>query len=297
MTRSHLYVPGNRPDVLTKAVKRGADALIVDLEDAVPPAGKNAARQVVAKFLASAPPAASRRARASDSRSAGPVLWVRVNPGEAARADLAAVLAPSVAGICLAKAESAEDVARVAGMLDGLEPERGIEPGTVAISPLLESASAVLRAAEIAAAPRVSRLQVGESDLSADIGAEIGPDERELWWVRAQVVLVSAACGIEPPVGPVSTNFRDLDALRESTTALRRMGYRGRACIHPAQLDVVNEVFTPTPEQLDRARELVARFDAALAAGEGTCTDDAGRMIDLAVVRAARRTLAAVAAQ
>ncbi len=147
----------------------------------------------------------------------------------------------------------------------------------------------MLRAAEIAQAPRVRRLQVGEADLKADTGIEPGDDERELLWVRSQVVLVSAAAGIDPPVGPVSTNFRDLDALRVSTEAVRRLGYRGRACIHPAQIAVVHEVFTPSPEQVDAARALIAAYDAAVAAGSGVLIGADGRMVDEAVVRQARR--------
>lgn len=277
--RSHLYVPGDRPDVLAKALGRGADALIVDLEDAVAVSAKDSARAAVAAWLAGLPAAAD-----------NPVeVWVRVNPGHAALVDVEAVALPALAGICLAKAESAAEVAAVAGLLDRLEAERAIAAGSIGIAPLLESAAAVLRAAEIAQAPRVRRLQVGEADLKADTGIEPGDDERELLWVRSQVVLASAAAGIDPPVGPVSTNFRDLDALRASTEAVRRLGYRGRACIHPAQIPVVHEVFTPSPEQVDAARALIAAYDAAVAAGSGVLLGPDGRMVDEAVVRQARR--------
>lgn len=280
--RSHLYVPGDRPEVLAKASGRGADALIVDLEDAVAPSAKAAAREVVAAFLG----------RSAPARGSGPQLWVRVNPGEAGVLDTRAVVSQALSGICLAKTESADDVARLAQSLDRLERAHGITAGTIAIAPLLESAGAVLRAGEIAVAPRVTRLQVGEADLSAELGVELGPAETELLAARSHVILVSAARGIEPPVGPVSTSVRDLDALRESTIALRRMGYRSRAAIHPAQLPVINAVFTPTAEETDRARRLVSRYEAALAAGDGVFTDDTGRMVDLAVIRAAQRTLA-----
>lgn len=277
--RSHLYVPGDRPDVLAKALGRGADALIVDLEDAVAVSAKDSARAAVAEWLAGLPAAAD-----------NPVeVWVRVNPGHAALVDVEAVALPALAGICLAKAESAAEVAAVAGLLDRLEAERAIATGSIGIAPLLESAAAVLRAAEIAQAPRVRRLQVGEADLKADTGIEPGDDERELLWVRSQVVLASAAAGIDPPVGPVSTNFRDLDALRASTEAVRRLGYRGRACIHPAQIAVVHEVFTPSPEQVDAAQALIAAYDAAVAAGSGVLIGPDGRMVDEAVVRQARR--------
>jgi citrate lyase subunit beta/citryl-CoA lyase len=137
----------------------------------------------------------------------------------------------------------------------------------------------------------VQRLQVGEADLKADIGVELGDDQRELLYVRSHVVLVSAAAGIDPPVGPVDTNFKDVEALKTSTEAVKRMGYLGRACIHPAQAAVVNEVFTPSAEEVAEARDLIERFDAAMAAGDGVCLDARGRMVDEAVVRQARRLL------
>lgn len=281
--RSYLYVPGDKPEVLAKATGRGADALIIDLEDAVAPGAKDDAREVVRQFLGGLPPAAEGAVE----------IWVRVNGDGLAGHDIEAVASGAVTGFCLAKAESADDVDAAAEACGRAEDRLGLEPGTFALAPLLESASAVLDARAIASAsPRVVRLQVGEADLRAEIGVSLGADERELLLVRSSVVLASAAAGIEPPVGPVSTNFGDLDALRESTEALARLGYRGRACIHPAQAAVVNEVFTPSEEQLAAARSLIERYDAAIAAGDGVFTDGAGRMVDLAVIRQARRTLA-----
>ena len=175
-------------------------------------------------------------------------LWVRVNSGESREADVRAVAtAPALTGLVVAKTETAEELVALDALLTGLGADR------VRVAPLLESAGAVLRAPQIAAAPRVARLQIGEADLCVDAGITPGPDARELLWVRSQVVLASAAAGIEPPVGPVSTDFRDLDALRESTRELARLGYGGRACIHPAQVAVVNEVFTPSAEEVARA--------------------------------------------
>lgn len=268
--RSYLYVPGDAPDKLGKALGRGADALIVDLEDAVPPAGKDAARAAVRAWLDAAEP--------------GPVeIWVRVNPGELREADIRAVAAsPRLTGLVLAKVETAGELDVVDALLTEIGADR------LPVVPLLESAAAVLRAPRIAAAPRVARLQVGEADLRADTGITPGDDERELLWVRSQVVLASAAAGIDPPVAPVSTDFRDLDALRASTLGLARLGYVGRACIHPAQIAVVNEVFTPADDEVAWARDLVTRFEAA---GTGVLLDSSGRMVDEAVVRQARRIL------
>lgn len=270
LARSALYVPGDAPDKLRSALERGADELIVDLEDAVRPDRKELARDIVATWLEGLP--------ATDVG-----IWVRVNPGEAGLADIRAIAgSDGLTGVVLAKVESLADVTAAAAVLDQL--------GSLArVVPLLESGAAVLRAAEIAAGPRVHRLQVGEADLRVDLGVTLGPDERELLWVRSQIVAVSAATGISPPIAPVSTDFRDLEALRASTEALARLGFVGRACIHPAQVSVVNEVFTPTVAAVAQAEEVLA---ALAAAGSGVAVDSRGRMLDEAVARQARRVLA-----
>ncbi|WP_155371238.1 HpcH/HpaI aldolase/citrate lyase family protein [Catellatospora vulcania] len=299
--RSYLYVPGDNPAKLAKALTVGADALIVDLEDAVPPGGKDAARAAAADFLAgmiavSGPEVRSDPASgpetAISAQGAGPRVWVRVNPGELGHVDAAAVVGPGLAGLCVAKTESVQQLSALDGVLAGLERAAGLAVGATKVVPLLESASAVLAAAAIARGPRVARLQLGEADLAADLGVTLGPDERELLWARSQAVLASAAAGIAPPVAPVSVNFRDLDALRTSTLALKRLGFRGRSCIHPAQLPVVHEVFSPTGAELAAARDLVARHEQALRDGSGVCLDAHGRLVDEAVVRSARRLLA-----
>ncbi|MFI9402270.1 HpcH/HpaI aldolase/citrate lyase family protein [Nocardia sp. NPDC052316] len=269
--RSALYVPGNRPELFGKALAGPADVILLDLEDAVPPADKNAARAAVSAWL-------------REVAVAGQQIWVRVNAGAVGQADLAAVALPAVSAVCLAKTETVDQVRAAAEVLGEYEPRRD----AIKICPLLESAAAVLDARAIAAGPRVARLQLGEADLRAELGIEPSADDRELLAVRAQVVLASAAAGIAAPLGPVSTDFRDPQRLRESTWALARMGFRGRACIHPAQLPVVNEVFTPAEDELDRARALVDRFESAAG---GVLLDEAGRMVDLAVIRQARRLL------
>lgn len=279
--RSYLYVPGDAPEKLAKALTRGADAVIVDLEDAVPPAAKDSARDAVRGWLADQPAAGPGR----------PQLWVRVNPGALGHEDARAVVGGALTGVMAAKTESAAELDALDGVLTAAESAAGLPAGAIRLVPLLESGSAVLRAGEIAAGPRVERLQLGEADLTADLGITVGPDERELDHLRSQIVLVSAAARIAPPVAPVSTNFRDLEALRSSTRALARRGFLGRACIHPAQVQVVNEVFTPTAEEVEAARDLIARFDEAVAAGRGVVVSAAGRMVDEAVVRQARRVL------
>lgn len=269
--RSYLYVPGDRPDFLDKALQRGADALIVDLEDAVAPAGKEAARGLVRRWL--------------DARAAGPIpqLWVRINPGTVGSQDIAAIgRATALYGVCLAKAESADDVRRVADALEAMGSD-------ARVMPLLESARAVLDARSIAAAPRVDVLQLGEADLAVDTGIEPGPTGEEFAWCRSMVVLASAAAGISAPIAPVATDFRDLELLRASTEQLRRSGFFGRACIHPAQVPVANQVFGENQDAVARARALL---DRAAELGTVTFAGPDGKMVDEAVLRAARRTLA-----
>ncbi|WP_256839538.1 HpcH/HpaI aldolase/citrate lyase family protein [Ornithinimicrobium faecis] len=278
--RSYLYVPGDAPVMLAKALTRGADALIVDLEDAVAPQAKDEARVAVARWLADLPVPAPETQ-----------IWVRVNPGEPGHRDARAVVGPAVTGLMVAKTESPEQMADLDRLLTEVETAARLRAGSIAVVPLLESAAAVLRAPEIAVAPRVLRLQVGEADLAADLGLEVSPDGRELDQVRSMVVLASAAARISPPVGPVSTDFRDLEAFRSSTRDLARRGYVGRACIHPAQIDPVHEVFTPSGADLARARDLVQRFDEAVAAGRGVVVAEDGRMVDEAVVRQARHLM------
>lgn len=268
--RSALYVPGNRPDLFDKALAGPADVLLLDLEDAVPLRDKDSARAEVVAWLGTV--TSNRR------------IWVRVNPGELGRADLSAVALPGVEAVCLAKTESARQVREVGDLL----AEHEAVPDSIRICPLLESATAVYAAREIAFAPRVLRLQVGEADLCAELGITPSSDARELLPIRAQIVLASAAAGIAAPLGPASTDFRDLDALRESTRALQRSGFRGRTCVHPAQVPVVNDVCTPDAVDIDRARALVHRFESA---DGGVVLDDAGRMVDAAVIRQARRLL------
>ncbi len=150
----------------------------------------------------------------------------------------------------------------------------------------------MLAASTLARLPGVTALHLGEYDLAADVGLDPGADEAELAWARAQVVFAGAAAGHAPPPAPVSTVVADVAEFRRSTERAARQGFVGRVCIHPAQVAVVHEVFTPAPEQVARAQALLTRHEQALADGSGALLDDEGRMVDEAVVRSARRVLA-----
>lgn len=261
--RSWLYVPGHRPDRFVKAVDSGADAVILDLEDAVPPGEKAAARRHVVEFLT--------------TYRAVPAVWVRVNAGDAGLAE-AEVLASltSLCGLVVPKA-TPEVVAELARR----HPE-------TALAPLVESAVALQRCAELATAANVHTLVMGEVDLAADLGLSNQAPEAVWWAVRTPVIVALAAAGRQGPVGPVSVEFRDLDAFRETTRHLKAAGFSGRQAIHPAQVGIINEVFTPSDAEVTRALRLVELADAAQG---GVCVDDDGAMIDEAVLRSARRVL------
>lgn len=264
--RTYLYVPGDREDMLANPTQRGADAVIADLEDAVPVARKTAARRNISMWL--------------EDQPTGTELWVRVNSDPAElEDDIRAVAdAPSLAGLVVAKVEDRQ-------MLEEL-------PSHLRLQPMIESARALLALADIASAPGVERLQLGEADLSADLGTPFEHADQILSPIRLQVVVTSVAARLESPVAPVSTNFRDLQAFERSTVDLRRLGFGARAVIHPAQVDVANRVFTPSAEKVEAAQRLL---DAATESASGVFLDENGRMVDEAVLRSARRIVALAA--
>lgn len=275
--RSYLYVPADQPDKLAKSPGSGADALILDLEDSVAPAGKETARRQAREFVGSA------------AGRVTPQIWVRVN-ADTVDVDVEAVAAPGLRGVVVPKAEP-DVVARADTALTGMEAAHGLPAGTFAILALIESAAGVVRAEEVALAPRVVRLGLGEADLAGELALRPGPAREELWPIRSRIVVASAAAGILAPVGPVDTAVRDTGLLRETTRLLLRQGFRARTAISPRQLPTINEVFTPDPDEIAAARDLVERLAEAERHGRGVAVDAAGRLIDAAVVRSAREVL------
>ncbi|WP_431883235.1 HpcH/HpaI aldolase/citrate lyase family protein [Micromonospora gifhornensis] len=273
--RSYLYVPADQPDKLARAATRGADACILDLEDAVAPTSKAAARSTLGAFLT--------------DPAAGPQWWVRLNADTPA-ADIAAVAGPHLTGVVVPKAD-VESVTEVHRLLGDAERQHHLPAGHLAVFALLETAEGVLRAEAVAAAPRVVRLGLGEADLAAELCLQPGPDKMELWPLRSRVVLACAVARIAPPVGPTETALRDPERLEATSRLLLRQGYRSRTAIHPAQVPVVNRVFSPTAEEVAAARDIVDRLTAAERDGAGVALSADGRMIDAAVARSAREVL------
>lgn len=268
--RSLLYVPGNKPPMFDKAVASGADAIILDLEDAVAHDQKDAARDAVVAWLATA-------------KAVECEIWVRLNAGALMARDVVAICAAAspgiVAGLYLPKASSVSEVEELDALL----------PAGLNVTALIETAAGVFDARALAAHPRVTRLAIGEADLGSELGVRPSHDAHEMLPMRMTVVLASAAAGIDSPVGSVSTDFKDLDALRASSEALANMGFTARAAIHPAQVQVINQAFTPSTQEIASAQRLLELFEQAAG---GVCVDDSGRMVDEAIVKAARGTLA-----
>ncbi len=268
-SRSLLFVPGDQPAMLQKAVHRGADALIVDLEDAVAPTRKAEAREITATWL-------------SESDSFDFECWVRVNGGTSMNDDLAALGALLRDGIMLPKGESPADVGAAVTAVTAVAPSAGLIV-------LVETAKALVLVNDIARVPGVRRLMLGEIDL----GAELRMEPFVAAWdaVRVDVVMASVAAGLEAPIAGIDPDFSDEARVEADTRRLAAMGFGGRAAIHPAQVAPINRAFIPTAEQVRMAAEAVARHEAALTAGVGAYTDDRGHMVDEALLRRARRTL------
>lgn len=274
--RSYLYVPGDSQRRLDRALAWGADAVILDLEDAVAATAKAEARVLVGRWI-------------SEHEAAEAGLWVRLNGGSLAL-DIEGIVGVNLTGIVVPKAELAV-LAEADELLALQERRAGLPYRSIAVLPLIETARGLMSAADLAAAPRVVRLGIGEADLAADLRMELTGAGDEMMPLRLQVVVASAAAGIDAPVAPVARDYHDLETLRQSTLTLRGLGFRARTAIHPAQVTVINEVFTPTAEEIQAARQLVDSFAASERAGSGVLIDGRGQMVDAAVVRAARETL------
>jgi citrate lyase subunit beta / citryl-CoA lyase len=266
--RSALYVPGSRPELFEKALAGEADAVIVDLEDAVTPSRKAEARAAAAQLVA--------------SRHAKPV-FVRVNgvPSSSVEDDVAALVGPGLAGIRLPKVESASEVAFVAGLLAAVGMNTGVWC-------LIESALGLERSFEIASAEGTEGIALGEADLRASLRA----DDAGLEYARSRCVAAARAAGLPSPLQSVYADVRDLEGLRRSCERGKALGFFGRAAVHPSQVGTINDVFTPTEREVEAARELTRALDDALLDDIGAVALPDGRFVDRAVAEQARETVA-----
>ncbi|RCV49180.1 HpcH/HpaI aldolase/citrate lyase family protein [Marinitenerispora sediminis] len=270
-----LYVPGDRPERFAKAVASGADAVILDLEDAVLAGAKDRARGNVVDFLSDL--AGPTRGR--------PQVHVRINAprGEHGARDLAAL-----AGLAADARPDAVRVPKVEGPEDVDLVVRRLGEGT-AVHGLLETAAGVQNAPAIARHPAVRALALGEADLAAQLGLR---GDAAYGWLRSRVALAAAAAGLPRPAMSVYTDVRDAEGLLASCRAGRDLGMFGRTAIHPHQLPVIRDAFTPTEDEVARAREISTAAENGAADGAGAIALGDGRFVDAPIVESARRTLA-----
>ncbi|MFF9404430.1 HpcH/HpaI aldolase/citrate lyase family protein [Streptomyces anandii] len=277
-----LYVPGDRPHIVAKALCSGADVVVIDLEDAVAPDRKEYARAATAELLSEPPPVP---------------VHVRINAvdGPLAAADLAVVAhRPGLAGLRVPKVSTPAQIVRIALATD--PATAWARPGTAAaahalgpgppLHALLETALAIEHAYAIASAhPSLCGVSIGEADLRADLGVR---QDSGLDWCRARVVVAARAAGLPPPPQSVHPDIRDLEGLAASCAHGRALGFLGRAAIHPRQLPIIERAYLPTDRELEEAETIIK----AATTDRGAQALPDGRFVDAAVVAAARRTLA-----
>jgi citrate lyase beta subunit len=263
--RSLLFAPGNDERKLEKALAAGADAVVADLEDAVPATEKEAARTVARRVLGGAATASLVAVRVN---AAGTEHW---------GADLQAVADLELDALVLPKATP--------------EAVGALGPDGPPVVAIVETALGVRHAYETARLPRVAALVLGAVDLGLELGLEPRADGQEVLYARSRLVLESAAAGLRSPFDLVHVDTRDDEGLEAEARLARSLGFRGKACIHPAQVAIVNRVFSPTGEERESARRVVEAYERGLADGRGAVALD-GEMIDLPVVERARRILA-----
>ena len=276
--RSMMFVPVNVDKFVASAHTRGADVIILDLEDSILPKDKERARTLVSG-------AAPKVARS------GADVVVRINrPWRLCLRDLEALVSREICALMLPKTESADHVRLVVEVLDELEAERGLPQGHTQLVPMIESAAAFFRAQEIAAAhSRVIALTLGAEDFALSVG--MVPEAEGLFYPKQQIVIAARAAGVLP-LGFIGTvaDYKDLDAFRATARRSRRLGFTGASVIHPSQIAILNAEFRPSPEEVQQAQKVVAAFEAAAGGNQGAIEVD-GKMVDIPVVERARGTL------
>lgn len=277
--RSLLFVPGNQPGMLQKALGLTPDAYVPDLEDSVPDGEKDAARSLVADVL-------------PEMARAGPLVVPRVNAMDSGllEADLKAVVGPHTFGISVGKVGTASEVDHVSRLVEQAERDNGAESGSTRLVVWLESALAIVNAYSIcAASTRTVAVAFGAEDFTNDMGIQRRDDDAEIAYARSAVSVAARAAGVLALDTPFF-RFRDPAALREDALEARTYGFRGKFAIHPAQIDILNEVFSPTRTEVGHARRVVEAFEEAERAGRGSTSLD-GVLIDIPVVKRARNLL------
>jgi citrate lyase subunit beta/citryl-CoA lyase len=285
--RTALFVPGNRPDRVAKAVSSGADAVIIDLEDAVPPSEKEESRSKAREKLV-------------EFRSRKILVRVNAIGSKFLSGDLAEVVVEGLGGIVVPKVEAAADVREFAKQLRQAERRNGLEIGTVSAIPLIESARAVENVFEIMSERTGSRELVtaafGAADYTLDMGIEMTMDGAELHYPRSRIAVACRAAGVDPPLDtPFMLDVKDVEGLAADARRARQLGFQGKLCIHPIQIEPCHAIFSPTEEEVEHARRVIHAYEDAEARGIGAIQLD-GKFIDPPIVERSRRIVKLAAA-
>ncbi|HEY7494231.1 MAG TPA: CoA ester lyase [Candidatus Tectomicrobia bacterium] len=277
--RSLLFVPGNQPRMLERALGFAPDAFVPDMEDSVPVEEKAQARDVTASFLA-------------QLAQVGPLVIPRVNSLDTGllEADLAAVVGPHIYGVSVGKIQTPRDIEHISHCLARLEEKAAIPVGQVRLLPWIETALAIVHVYDICvASPRVVGVAFGAEDLTHDLGIERTEDDSEVAVPRSMVCVAARAAEVLALDTPYF-RFRDPEGLQQNALASKKIGFKGKFAIHPAQLDTINAVFSPSPAEIEHAQRVVAAFEEAERAGRGSTSLD-GKVVDVPVVKRARALL------
>ena len=276
--RSYLFAPGNHERRVEKALGLGADVVILDLEDAVAISEKKSTRELINKTL---------------EQPRNCAVFVRVNAydTEFCYGDICSIVSENLDGIVLPKLESLEDLRSIDWLLGNLEQERRLPNGSIDLMPIIETAVGLVNIREIARADtRVKRLAFGGGDYTRDLGMEWTLKEDELLPVRSEMVLASRFGKLEPPVDTVFIHIKENDAFRSSCSTILGLGFQGKMCIHPDQVPVTNETFTPDPEEVKWSQRVIDEFAKAEKAGIASIQVD-GYFVDYPIVEKAQRTV------
>ncbi len=280
--RSFLFVPGNKASMLDKAAQAGADAVILDLEDSVPLADKEIARDLVA-------------ARIAPLAEQGERVWVRINKSAHIYdyADILAIAQPGLEGVMISKPVGTEDVYMASAMIAEAEIQTRLEPGSIKVVPLLETAPAMQKCFEIAQMPRVVAL-VGASAKNADMARALGiawtSEGRETDYLKSRVVMAARAAGVLP-IGGIWQQVKDTDGQAKAAKADRRLGMTGELILHPIQVETANRAYSPTADDVAYYQGMIDALDAAIAKGRASVMYF-GEHIDIAHVKTAREIIA-----
>jgi citrate lyase subunit beta/citryl-CoA lyase len=278
--RSLLFVPGNREDMLQKSLQLSPDILVPDMEDSVPASQKIVARDCIRNFLSYFQ---------AESRNVIP----RINSLTTGmlEEDLVAVVGKGILGVSVGKIDFPEEIDQISKLLDNLERTTCVPIGSTKLIPWIETARGVLNAVAICqSSPRILGVAFGAEDFTSDMGVPRSEGGEELFFARNAVALAARAARIEALDTPY-VNFRDLDGLKDESVKARRLGFRGKFAIHPGQISVINDSFSPSSEEINYAREVLGAIKEAELKGKGATSLD-GKMIDAPVVERARKLLA-----